>query len=52
MKTPRLTACKTRAFVLFGLLVLFPTVAVANNVSVDCDAGGSINAALASLDPH
>lgn len=51
MKTPRLTACKTRMFVLFGLLFLFPTVAAATNVSVDCDSGGSINAALASLDP-
>ena len=51
METPRLTACKTRVFVLLGLLVLFPTVVTATNVSVDCDAGGSINTALASLDP-
>jgi hypothetical protein len=40
---------------LFVLLFLFPTAAVATNVAVDCATGGSINAALASLDsvgPH
>ena len=56
MKTPELKACVSARFLcLFVLLFLFPTVAAATNVAVDCDAGGSVNGALASLDsvgPH
>jgi hypothetical protein len=33
------------------ILSLFPGMARANNMSVDCNAGGSINAALATLTP-
>jgi hypothetical protein len=59
MKTPRLTTSRTcvpvRFLWLLVLLLFLPTVAAAANVTVDCDAGGTINGALASLDlvgPH
>ena len=59
MKTPRLIAAKAfvpvRLLSLLVLLLFFPTVAAAANVTVDCDTGGTISGALASLDavgPH
>ena len=59
MKTPRLVAAKTfvpvRLLSLLVLLLFLSTVAAAANVTVDCDTGGTINGALASLDavgPH
>jgi hypothetical protein len=39
------------AFATLLILCLSPGMARANNVSVDCNAGGSINAALATLTP-
>lgn len=55
MKSPRLIESKACVCVRFVcvlvLLWLFSTVALATSVGVDCDAGGSINDALASLDP-
>jgi hypothetical protein len=42
---------RASAFATLLILCLFPGVARANNVSVDCNAGGSISAALATLTP-
>jgi Right handed beta helix region len=47
---PQISVC-IRLLCVSVLLFLFPTVAAAANVVVDCNAGDSINSALASLDP-
>ena len=42
---------RASAFATLMILSLFPGMARGNNMSVDCNAGGSINAALATLTP-
>jgi hypothetical protein len=55
MKTKDLSSLSKYFRLAFVLLLFFPTMAAAANVTVDCGAGESINGALAALDaigPH